>query len=442
MKKLLFISLVLVPALLFAQPPQPPKPTQKYLIKAGKLFDSESGQFKTGMDILVSGEVIDGVKADKDVTADEKNAYKLVDLSAYTVMPGLIDCHTHILNKEQLHPGNDLPGLDMEKMLTMYGDAYRAIYGSVKAKGYLESGITAVQDLGNSGKFADIALRRAIGEGLVIGPRMRCAGQGLASEGGQLPDLIYQHRDIVNDEYRIVLNPYDAIQAVRENVTQGADVIKIYSNNTPNKTALSVEEIQAIVKEAHRYGLRVTAHATDNQAVYNATVAGVDGIEHCYQVADSTLALMAKKKVIMVPTDGDNDYYTAVIRILYPDNKEILNKIPMIRKRSADRLKRAMKAGVTIASGADDYLDVAWPFGQPSVHNIIGYAEDGVPIPQVLQFATINASKQLAWDKDIGQIKKGFLADIIAVDSNVDTDIRAILNVHFVMKGGVVYVNK
>jgi len=114
----------------------------------------------------------------------------------------------------------------------------------------------------------------------------------------------------------------------------------------------------------------------------------------------------------------------------------------MLRKRSADRLLRAIKAGVTIAAGADDYLDVPWAFGQPSVHNIIGYAEDGITIPQVLQFATINASKQLNWNKDIGIIKKGYLADIIAVDANVDKDIRAILNVHFVMKGGIIYMNK
>ena len=154
----------------------------------------------------------------------------------------------------------------MMKTLTMQGDAYRAIYGSVRAKAYLEAGITAVQDLGNSGEYADIALRKAINEGLVIGPRMRCAGRGLSSEGGQMPDVIYKHRDIVEDEYRIVKGKDDAMQAVRENITQGADVIKIYSNNTPNVTALSIEEMQAIVKEAHRYGLRVTAHATDNQA--------------------------------------------------------------------------------------------------------------------------------------------------------------------------------
>ena len=128
--------------------------------------------------------------------------------------------------------------------------------------------ITAVQDLGNSGQFADIALRKSINEGLINGPRMRCAGQGLSSEGGQMPDVIYKHRNIVNDEYRIILGITDAIQAVRENITQGADVIKIYSNNTPNVTALSVEEMQAIVKEAHRYGVRVTAHATDNKAIW------------------------------------------------------------------------------------------------------------------------------------------------------------------------------
>lgn len=121
---------------------------------------------------------------------------------------------------------------------------------------------------------------------------MRCAGQGLSTEGGQLPGLIYKHRDIANDEYRVVKSTDDAIQAVRENITQGADVIKIYSNNTPNVTRLSIEEIKAIVNEAHRYGIRVTAHSTDNEAVYNAVVgAPVEQISNFFM---EDLKLLAK----------------------------------------------------------------------------------------------------------------------------------------------------
>jgi len=436
MKKTIFFALLLLPYLSIAQT------SHKYLIKTGKLFDSETGTFKIGLDVLVDGNRIEGVKPDKDVTANEKGDHQLIDLSKYTVLAGLIDSHTHLLFREELQPGIDFSTLSLEKVLTQQGDAYRAIYGTVRAKAYLEAGITSVQDLGNSGKFADIALRKAIEDGLVVGPRMRCAGQGLSSEGGQLPGLIYQHRGIANDEYRIITGPVDAIQAVRENVTQGVNVIKIYSNNTPNRTALSVDEMRAIVNEAHRYHIRVTAHATDNQAVYNAVIAGVDGIEHGYEVADSTLIMMAKKKVILVPTDGDSTIFANYVKIAYPDDRNAGAQIKKMLNAQASRLQRALKYGVMIAAGSDDYIDVKMPYAAWSKHTLIGYHEEGVSIPQILQFATINAAKQLNMSGKIGALKTGFLADIIAVDDNVDTDIHAIMNIHFVMKDGVVYVDK
>ncbi len=436
MKNLLLFLFISISFVLKAQE------NQKFLILTGKLFDSELGQFKKGMSILVNDSRIEAVKPEKDVTAEEKKNYKLIDLLQYTVLPGLIDCHTHLLNREVLHPGNELSGLDMGKTLTMEGDAYRAIYGTARAKAYVEAGITAVQDLGNSGQFADIALRRAINEGLVSGPQMRCAGQGLSTEGGQMPGLIYKHRDIINDEYRIVKSKDDAIQAVRENVTQGADVIKIYSNNTPNNTRLSVEEIKAIVLEAHRYNIRVTAHSTDNQAVYNAVAGGVDGIEHGYQVDDTTLELMAKKGVILVPTDLDSVTLIQYAKLAYPNDTNIISNIMGYRKFLRDRLQRAIKKGVTIAAGSDDYIDFKIPFAEPSKRTLIGYYEEGATIPQILQFATINASKQLNWSDRIGILKQGYLADIIAVDNDLNKNINAIMNVHFVMKDGKIFVNK
>jgi Imidazolonepropionase and related amidohydrolases len=435
MKQILFI-LIVFPALIFAQE------SGKYLIKTGKLFDSESGEFKNGLSVFVHNGRIESVKSEKDIAPSERTDYILVDLSKYAVLPGLIDAHTHLLNREVIHPENNLPGLDMGKVLTMEGDAYRAVYGSARAKAYLEAGITAVQDLGNSGQFADIALRRAINEGLVPGPRMRCAGQGLSTEGGQMPGLLYKHRDIINDEYRIIKSADDARQAVRENITQGADVIKIYSNNTPNNTRLSIEEIKAIVQEAHRYGLRVTAHATDNNAVYNAVLGGVDGIEHGYQVDDSTLELMAKRKVILVPTDGDSVTFVQYGKLAAPGDKNMTANIMGYRKYLGNRLQRAMKKGVVIAAGSDDYIDFKLPFAEPSKRTLIGYHESGATISQVLQFATINGSRQLNWGNRIGIIKAGYLADIIAVDGDLDTNINAILQVHFVMKEGRVIVQK
>jgi imidazolonepropionase-like amidohydrolase len=409
---------------------------QRYLIRAGKMFNSETGVFQKDMAVLVTGTRIDTVKAGKDVTAADKEKYQLIDLSAYTVLPGLIDCHTHLLYKEKVWKGNDDASMDMNRMLTLDGDAYRALYGAARAKAYLEEGITTVQDLGNSGLFADVALRRAINEGLLPGPRMRCSGPGLSTEGGQLPHTIFKHQELVKDEYRIVKGVDDAIQAVRENVNQGASVIKIFANNTPNNTMLRVEEIKAIVDEAHRYNIRVTAHATNSRSVYNAVIGGVDGIEHGYQIEDSVLDLMKKKNVFLVPTDPDSLTMIHYVKLDNPaDTAQVAGYMQGMRSPQS-RLLRAFKKGVMIAAGSDDYIDFKMPFSAPSKRTLIGYHEAGIPIPDVLKFATINAATQVNYQNRAGVIKKGFWADIIAVDNNLEQDMEAIMKVHFVMKEG------
>jgi imidazolonepropionase-like amidohydrolase len=435
MKYCLFIVLMLAALVGRAQD----KPNG-YLIRAGKLFDSEAGEFKTGMVILVKDKRIEAVRAESQLSEADKAGRQVIDLSAYAVMPGLIDCHTHLLYREELHPGNPVESMDMIKELTTEGDAYRAIYGTARARAYLEAGITSVQDLGNSGQYGDVALRRGINEGLVPGPRMRCAGRGLSSTGGQLPGVIYKHQDLVEDEYRVVRGPDDAVQAVRENINQGADVIKIYANNTPNNTMLSVEEIKAIVGEAHRYGIRVTAHATDNRAVYNAVIGGVDGIEHGYSVDDTTFQLMARRGVNFVPTDGDSLIFAKYAQLANPADPTAASRVMGFRRYLGMRLRAALRAGVTVAAGSDDYVDVKLPFADLSKHTIIGYVESGVPIAKALQFATYNASKQLNWVGEVGVLKRGAFADIIAVDGDLDLDIHAIMKVHFVMKDGKVVV--
>jgi imidazolonepropionase-like amidohydrolase len=433
MKKFFILSILLMPFLLLAQD------GMKTIIKAGKFFNSETGVFQSDIAIIIANNKIENVKLYTEVSEKEKSDCKLIDLSKCAVLPGLIDAHTHLLNNETVLPENKYLGLDMMKTLTMVGDAYRAIYGTVKAKAYLEAGITSVQDLGNAGHFADIALRKSINEGLIIGPRMRCAGMALASEGATIPKIIYKHRGIINDEYRIVIGPEDATQAVREVITQGADVIKIYANNTVNITALSVEEMKAIVNEAHRYGLRVTAHSTSNQATYNAVISGVDGIEHGDQIQDTTFQLMAKKGVIFVPTYMDELTSKKYFQLAYPDRWESILNFGNDYKKI--HLRNAIKNGVTIAAGSDANEDLQIPLGEASKRTLISYFELGMTIPEILITATINASRQLNWSDKIGIIKSGYLADIIAVDKDLEKNINAILNVHFVMKDGKVYVN-
>ncbi|MGE5521183.1 MAG: amidohydrolase family protein [Candidatus Dadabacteria bacterium] len=437
-KNLLLLLLLLFTKLVFAQP-------HLYLVKAGKLFDSEGGVFLPNRAILVSGARIDTVKEISALTtADYKKYTEVIDLLQYAVTPGLIDAHTHLLNREVIHPGDNPTGMDMAKVLTLEGDAYRAIYGTARAKAFLENGITAVQDLGNSGQFTDIALRNAIYLGLVPGPRMSCSGPGLSSEGGQLPGLIYKHRDLVNDEYRIVKGVDDAIQAVRENITQGADVIKVYANNTPNNTMLSIDEMTAIVKEAHRYGVRVTAHATNNSAVYNAVMAGIDGIEHGYSIEDSTLDLMAKRNVVLVPTLLDSVEVRKIIEKTSLGNEErqkhIGDNVSNYIIWKSRMLQNAIRHKVTIVNGSDDYVDFGLPMGTATKYNMVSYVQAGMPLMDVLQSATSVAAKHLRWKDRVGVIKKGAFADIVAFDANLDKDINALFHTHFVMKNGQVYV--
>src|SRR5215213_7918388 len=280
-----------------AQPPQPANEPVT-VIRAGRLFDSESGVFLPARDIIVKGNLVESVGENLPVPAGAK----VIDLRNYTVLPGLIDAHTHLLYLENPKAGLTMEGI---KALTVEGTPLRALRGAARGKTFLMTGITTVRDLGNSGRFGDVALRIAFNEGSLDGPRMYVSGPGLSSEGGQFPGLQFAYKQIAEEEYRIVRSVEDARNAVRENATYGANTIKIYSNNTPNPTYLSVEEMKAIVTEAHLLRMKVAAHATSDAAVRRAAEAGVDSVEHAYQVTDETLKLMKEKGVAMVPTDAD-----------------------------------------------------------------------------------------------------------------------------------------
>ena len=272
--------------------------TMPTVIRAGRVFDSEKGTMSGPQEILVVKGRIEAVGP--KVTAPK--GARIVDLSKYTVLPGLIDAHTHLLYLEDPKNGGALEGV---KAVTIEGTPLRALHGAARARTFLAAGITTVRDLGNSGRFGDVALRTAIRDGSVDGPRMIVSGPGLSPPGGQFPGVQAGYQAIVDEEYRIVRGPADAALAVQENVSQGAQVIKIYSNNTPNPGALSPAELEAIVSTAKLLGVRVAAHATDDAAVWRAVSAGVNSIEHGYEVADSTLRMMAQKGVFLTPTDVD-----------------------------------------------------------------------------------------------------------------------------------------
>jgi imidazolonepropionase-like amidohydrolase len=397
------------------------------------MFDSEAGTFLPAREILVRGGKIVQVAE----RVERPAGARVVDLSAYTVLPGLIDAHTHLLYLEQVTGGLTMEGL---KALVNEGLPLRALHGAARARTFLAAGITTVRDLGNSGRFGDVALREAIDDASVDGPRLIAAGPGLSPIGGQFPGLKPGYESLANDEYRVVRNPADGADAVRENVTMGAKVIKIYSNNTPNPGYLTLEEMQAIVAAAKMHGVRVAAHATNDAAVYRAALAGVNSIEHGYEVSDSTLALMARRGVTLTPTDIDS---LGIVRYASLQNPGATGPTPAqvsaYLARGRARLMRAVRAGVTITAGSDNYLDMKAPQGHEAKQVLIAYREAGMTAVQVLQAATINDARLLGMADSIGVIKPGAFADLIAVDGDPARDFAAINRVKFVMKDGAIY---
>ena len=404
------------------------------LIRAGRLFDSERGIFLPARDILVKGNTIEAVGENLPLP---KGA-RVVDLTRYAVMPGLIDAHTHLLYLEDPRGGLTTEGV---KALTMEGTPLRALRGAARARTFLLAGITTVRDLGNAGRFGDVALRTAINDGSLDGPRMYASGPGLSPEGGQFPGLQFKYRGIAEEEYRIVRGAEDARMAVRENVTYGANVIKIYSNASPNPALLSLEEMRAIVAEARLLGVKVAAHATSDLAISRAVEAGVDSIEHGYQAEDTTLMLMKERGVALVPTYLDSVNLKRLYAIAQPTRPPTEQELSAALKQRYERIQRAMKVGVTIVAGSDNYIDLNVPQGEAAKRVLFTYHDAGMETARILQSATINAAR-LFGEQRLGVIKAGAFADIIAVDGDPVADFSAMERVEFVMKNGTIYVGR
>ncbi len=435
MKKQLTYLLILFYFISFTETSfaQSEKESETTYIKAGKLFDSGNGKILNNYIIKIEKNKVTEVGKNISIPEDAK----IIDLTDYTVLPGLIDGHTHLMTLDDLN--DDQP---MAEKLLFEGDALRVLRGSKRAKSWLENGFTTVRDLGDSGSFLDVALKKAIDEGTVVGPRMFVSGPIIISEGGQVPGLLKSHRDVIDDEYTIVKNVDDAINAVRIHVNYGADIIKICANNTPNNTSLTIDEMKAIVKMAHRYNKKVTAHATNDLAVWEAVTAGVDGIEHGYQISDTTLTLMAKKGVVLVPTDISKPLFYKLLDIIdYQKDKD--PAIKRAKNRYQDRLQRAIKAGVTIVTGSDNYIDFEMPQGKAAKNILIAYEEEGMKPLDILRSSTYLSAKFMDKEEELGIIKEGAFADMIAVKGDIINDFsKTIFDVVFVMKNGEIYVEK
>lgn len=403
-------------------------------IKAGLLYDSKENKLLKNKLIHIQGTKIISVSGFESLPTNTQ----VIDLTKYTVLPGLIDAHTHVLFSQDAN--EDFSEHSIQS-LTMESDALRVLRGSKRAKSYLDQGITSIKDLGNSGLYLDVALRDAINEGTVEGPRIFATGPILAANGGQIYDVLPEHQNIIDLEYRIISSPEDAKNAVREHVNQNVDLIKICSDNLPNKTFLTIDEIKAVVQTAHSYNLKVTAHCVTNQSAWNAIEAGVDGIEHGFNLADSTLTKMAEKQIYMVPTENSNDYMNTYVKLAGYNANET-EWIEKYLNKMEDRLKKAIDKGVPIVAGSDNYTDIKVSRGESSTDMFRYYFEAGMKPLDILQSSTYISAFHLNKENDIGYINPQANADIIAVKGDIINDfISTIENVEFIMKDGKIYEN-
>jgi imidazolonepropionase-like amidohydrolase len=408
-------------------------------IKCGRLLDVKSGKVITNAVVLVKGSTILKVGAGLAIPADAK----VIDLGNALVLPGLIDAHTHLLQNYDPALGGDDP--NMVLTVTQLGTTRRALLGAAMGRETLEAGITTVRDVGNSGLNGDVALRDAIRDGWVVGPRIVASTRALSAAGGQFGSVTAEAQHLIGQEYVAISGVEDARRAVRQAFYDGADCIKVIVNTGPR--VLSADELKAIVDEAHRVGRPVAAHAIGAQATRIAAEAGVNSIEHAYVVPDDVLKLMAAKRIFLVPTDYPAEFYATISPISAqstPDQRQQQQAgIQAFATANQQRLARAVKAGVRIAAGSDEYYQLPGKTrGQSSLLIYRAYAAAGMPPLDIIRAATLNAADLLGLKDKTGALEANLAADLIAVDGNPLADITALEQVRFVMKGGQVIKNE
>ncbi|MCG3164213.1 MAG: hypothetical protein JMDDDDMK_05699 [Acidobacteria bacterium] len=421
MKFRLFAASLIVCLLVFAAYAQQPKVVA---IKAARALDVRSGAVTNNAVIIIEGERIKEFGSNLSIPAGAE----VIDLGSKTVLPGLIDCHTH-LTFEPNQMGYSSLGVSAPRS---------ALSGAKNARLTLEAGFTTVRNVGANG-YADIALRDAISSGDVPGPRIAASGPALGITGGHCDNNLlapeFDHVDAgVADGVPAVM------RKTREVIKYGADVIKICSTggvlslgDDPRASQYTLEEMKTIVAEAHRLGRKVAAHAHGGDGIKLAVIAGVDSIEHGTYIDDEAVKLMKERGTYLVPTLYLGDWFLenyqrmGVPAPMVAKAKEVM---PAARRNIA----RAFQQGVPVAFGTDSAV---YPHGLNG-HEFAVYVKLGMTPVQAIQTATVHASKLLGWEDRIGAIEAGKYADLIAVDGDPTKDVTELERVKWVMKGGAV----
>jgi imidazolonepropionase-like amidohydrolase len=402
------------------------QPDKEIVVRAARVLNVRSGFYIKSAAIWIEGERIKAVGREIDVLKEAPASAQILDLGDVTVLPGLIDCHTHLMAR--LPDGANSYAVN----LLTKSEAYRALEGAANARATLEAGFTTVRDVENEGAaYADVALRDAINNGLVAGPRMRVATRAIAAVGqyepfGISPDLV----DFPTGA-QTVSGPEEARRAVREQIGHGADLIKVYADWL--YPTLTVAEMQVIVEEAHKANRKVAAHATTVEGIRNAVLAGVDSIEHGHHADRADLELMKQKGVYLVPTLSGLDAHIA----RRPDDFASV-KAQAYLEAIRQAMTIAKQIGVKLADGSDP--ESAARHGK-NAEELQSMTRRGLTTLEAIRAATTSAADLIGWSDDVGAVEVGKFADLIAIQGDPIDDIVLLQHIKFVMKGGTVIKN-
>jgi imidazolonepropionase-like amidohydrolase len=423
---LLALVLLLIGSLLNAQSNPEPKPGVT-LLKTGRVLDVRSGHYVENAAILIEGDHIKEIGPAVGIQAHVPKGAAVIDLGRATVLPGLVDCHTHLMARIPDTPDGYALNLATKSL------AFRALEGAADARATLEAGFTTVRDVENEGSgYADVALRDAINQGLIDGPRMQVATRAIAAVGQYNPFGVSSDLPDFPTGAQMISGVEDGRRAVREQIGHGADLIKVYADW--NYPTLTVEEMSVIVEEAHKAGRKVAAHATSAEGQRNAITAGVDSIEHGHGADRQDLEMMKAKGVYWIPTMGYYFYH-----VDSASSSEARKYVEAVLQRARQNIPIARELGVKIANGFDP--SSAEDHGH-NAHEIIAMTKLGLPPIEAIRAATITAADLLGWQGKVGSIEAGYYADIIAVSGDPLADMAELEHVKFVMKGGVVVRNE
>ncbi len=399
-------------------------------IRAGHVVDVTAGRILAEQVLVVRGELLSEIGSLADIRVPE--GAETIDLSHATILPGLIDAHVHLTANPRLHGYGSLQWSAMRQ----------AVYGTRAAKLTLDAGFTTVRNLG-AAQYGDVAVRDAINEGELAGPRILVSGPALGITGGHCDNNLLP-ADFDHQAGGVADGPWAIRRQVRENVKYGADVIKfcatggVLSKGTRlGAQQYTMEEMKALVDEAHTLGLKVAAHAHGTRGIKTAIRAGVDSVEHASILDDEAIELALENGTFLVMDVYVSDFILesgAEAGIL----EESLNKEKEVGQQQRDSFRRAHEAGVKIAFGSDAGV---YPHGLNG-RQFAYMVRQGMSPMEALQSATVRAAELLGLADKVGSLSAGRYADIIAVEGNPIDDIQVMERIGFVMKGGEVYVDE